>query len=551
MSFGGGGGGQRGLEQEEKNLINLQTQLGAESGAREATIFNELFQASQDLRGEIPGLQSQIGALEQDLFGARQDFLDIGQSRAGAEDALLRNALGLPSQVAGLGNEFAAIRQPQLNSANLIPPGAPPGSFSFRRGPVDPNTGQQIAGQPGVFDASFQDLSGGNQFALQGTPGIRGLAGNLTNPALISDQVQLAQQAQTEFNPALQGALGNLSFQGVGASGDAVAPVSSIGGLGNAAAAVARRNEQELFPLRGQTVQNLTQIAQGQTPQAVQNLANVPGQALQRDILEAQFQNARNRLIEQGQAGGGLNANLAGLEAQRALGVAGIQAQQAAAEQQLNRDLFGAATQAGLGANQDQANLLRQGADIFGLQGQQGIGSEQVRQSAIGLGGNLIGDIQQQRLASQALSGNLLNQAEQQRQSGLTGAIGALDAAVGRDLASIIGEQQALASGQQLQQALAGQLGRNADQFLLSEPNLIGQQAGLAQSNLAASTLPATLLQGVNITPASSFLGPAQQSVSSSLNAAAANRAQSQGALTEGLFGLGGAGLGLLAAAFI
>ena len=230
---------------------------------------------------------------------------------------------------------------------------------------------------------------------------------------------------------------------------------------------------QELAGIRGATLGTLSEVAQGRLPTAIENLFTGAGSNVERDILERQFQRARARTIEGvGGRGGALERNLAALEGQRALGVAGIAGRQAQARQNLASQLFGVATQAGLGAPEQEARLRGQAAGIFGT-------------------------------------------GEAQRQAGLRGSLQALDTAFGRDLASRQQAIEGLSRSQVLGQQLAQQFGRGADQFLLARPGALSQLAQLQQQLGVAPGLPTSLLQGTQTPGGTGLLGSAGQSLAS------------------------------------
>jgi hypothetical protein len=264
---------------------------------------------------------------------------------------------------------------------------------------------------------------------------------------------------------------------------------------------------QDLSGLRGNTLNTLEQVSRGQMPQAITDLFRGTA-GPERDVLEMQFQNARNQMLERSPTlGGNLSSNLANLDTNRAISLA--QQEQARGDQAraVAANLFGMSAEQGLTAPGQQAGLYGQASSMFG-------------------------------------------QAEQGRQGALSGALSAMDTAAQRDLQAQMQQQAALVQQQQLAQSLAGQYGANADQLQMALPGILGQIASLAQGQAVAPAIPAQILQGVNLTPGSSYLGQAMQGnqglIGSSMDAQIANQqAASQGAGGTGaLIGqLGGAAL--------
>jgi hypothetical protein len=222
----------------------------------------------------------------------------------------------------------------------------------------------------------------------------------------------------------------------------------------------------QLQPLRGQALDTLSQAAQGRISPQIQQLFTDAGGTRERDLLELQTQQARNRLMETtGSAGGSLDRNLAALEAQRVYGLGEQEARRTNAQRQLASQLFGTATEQGLTAPAQQAQLAGQAAGIFGS-------------------------------------------AEQQRQAGLTGALGAVETAAQRELAGRAFQQQAMVQGQQLAQQMGAQLGQGADALRLAAPEQLGQATALYnQQLLAPSIAPGVLGQGRVESPAA-YLSP-------------------------------------------
>jgi hypothetical protein len=250
----------------------------------------------------------------------------------------------------------------------------------------------------------------------------------------------------------------------------------------------------QLLPLRGQTLSTLNDVSQGRISPAIQELFTSAGGTRERDILELQMNNARNRLMEtSGAQGGLLERNLAALETQRALGLAEQESRRTDQQRQLAANLFGTAMEQGITAPQQEAGLRGQAASVYDLAGKQQMGS-------LGqLGSNY------------TAAAGLLQSAEQQRQTGLTGALGALDTAASRDLAARQFYQQSFVQSQQLAQQLAAQYGAGADQINLAFPEMAKQALGMGYLGLTAPFLPAQSLGQIPIGNPMNYLSPAKQ----------------------------------------
>lgn len=349
-------------------------------------------------------------------------------------------------------------------------------------------------------------VPGAQESASRFATNIEGQAGQL------QDEGIRRRQLEEQILGGAQGAalnVGNLGQQFRGTSTQGAQNIAGLGGqftggFGTAQAQgqdqilleafrsgrLGNQTAQELDPIRQQTLGLTGQALQGNIAPEIQQLfANASSG--ERDILEQQFNVARNRVAE-GAAGrgGNLNSNLASLEGQRALALGRLENQNTNAQRQLAGQLFGTGIDQGFSANQQVAGFGNQAGQLFGLAGGQGLAAEGQRQSALG-----------QQLSS-------------------------LDTALGRDLQGIAGQQQSEIQRQQLLQSLASQLGGGADQLRLSSPGLLGQSFGLQQGAIQLPSIPASISSGAQITPASAFLGPAQQSVSQSL--AASQQAEAQ-----------------------
>lgn len=262
--------------------------------------------------------------------------------------------------------------------------------------------------------------------------------------------------------------------------------------VGNQLTSEANLVGNQLTPLRQQTLGTLNDVAQGKISPAIQELFTSAGGTRERDILELQMRNARNNLIENsGAQGGMLERNLAALETQRALGLAEQESRRTDQQRQLAANLFGIATEQGISAPQQEAGLRGQAANAYNLAGQQQIASS-------GLLNNNF-----------AAAAGLLQSAGQQRQSGLTGAMTAMDAAAARDLSGRQFQQQSYINAQNLAQQLAGQYGTGADALRLAAPQMTGQGLAMAYQGLTSPFLPAQYLSQIPIDSPSNYLSPA------------------------------------------
>lgn len=245
----------------------------------------------------------------------------------------------------------------------------------------------------------------------------------------------------------------------------------------------------QLNPLRGQALDTLSQASQGQISPQIQQLFTDAGGARERDLLELQTQQARNQLMSRsGSSGGAMDRNLAAIEAQRVYGLGEQEARRTNAQRQLGAQMFGQATEQGLTAPQQQAQLAGQASGIFGS-------------------------------------------VEQQRQAGLTGALGAVETAASRELAGRTFQQQAQVQAQQLAQQYGAQLGQGADALRLAAPEQLGQASALYQQQLMAPSLGASVLAQAPVESAASYLSPvigAQSGIMGS-NIAASTAASQQG----------------------
>ena len=401
--------------------------------------------------------------------------------------------------------DFAAARLPNPSSGPTFIP-AP-----NQRGPanlLDPTTG---LARP--IDSVPEGALSTNTAIVNGQP----VTGFVPNPATLSAPPTTPFPGDTRGFPVggPRGPTGGPFGQGGGGfqpppptpRGSQTFPegtggIAGIQQQGQQVGGLAGQVGQELGGIRGNTLDTLSDVSQGRISPAIQELFTDAGGARERDILELQFQNARRRIIEgAGAQGGDLNRNLARLEGTRALGLAEQESRRTNQQRQLAQQLFGVATQTGLGAPGAEAALRGQ-------------------------------------------AGGLFAQSEAQRQSGLQGSLGALDAALGRDLQGQAATQSGLAQSQALSQALAQQFGQNADQFLFAQPGLFGQQAGFEQGAATSPGLATSLLQGLPVNNPASFLGPTGQILSQQQIAAQ----QAQTAANTG-FGqlLGTAGIAALA----
>lgn len=431
-------------------LIQQQIELGRGAAEREEELFRLRLADAQRIREQIPGFQGSFDATVRQAQLAQQQLGGEATRRRQAEEAVL----------GGLSTEGTRALAPQFQSifgtqgGGRIPPGFNVG------GPLSP-------GADGAFTRG-----------PQGSQDIPGFAGATTQPVqgrVISRPVgqgpAFAPSAQG-VTQELQGQIGAPPAQGIEqriqAARNVTPGVRGIEQQGQAVAGLGGQAGGELAGIRQSTLGTLGEVAQGRLPASIENLFQGAGSNVERDILERQFQNARARTIEGvGGRGGALDRNLAALEGQRALGVAGIAGRQAQVRQNLASQLFGVATQAGLGAPLEEAQLRGQAANIFGT-------------------------------------------GEAQRQAGLAGSLQSLDTALGRDLQR----------GQQL--------GRGAEQFLLARPGALTQLAALQQANLTAPGLPTALLQGTNVPTGAGFLGQAGQSIASQQQLAAQQAAAQQ-----------------------
>jgi hypothetical protein len=242
----------------------------------------------------------------------------------------------------------------------------------------------------------------------------------------------------------------------------------------------------QLDPLRGQALSTLSAASQGQISPQIQQLFTDAGGTRERDLLELQTQQARNKIMStSGSAGGAMDRNLAALEAQRVYGLGQQEASRTNAQRQLASQMFGQATEQGLTAPAQQAALATQAGGLFGS-------------------------------------------AEQQRQAGLTGALGAVETAASRELAGRSFQQQALVQGQQLAQQLGAQYGQGADALRLAAPEQLGQASALYNQQLMAPSLGASVLGQGPRDSAASYLGPTLGSLGGVIggNQAAASAAQ-------------------------
>lgn len=546
---GGGGGGDGGGTQviapgpsvQELRLIEELIRQGQAAGAREAGIFDQVNIDARGVRRNIPQLENELADIGGSLRATGGQLTQEGLDRRNQEEFLLRQQTGIAPQIGLLGGDARRVGQ---NARTQL--GGIAGAFENQGG-----LGQQ--------SAIAADLTGGRRSAQQELLGRR--AGqSLDTTSNIGDLRQLSGQS---------GRLG--AAEGITTAGDVREQGRNIArqGLGV---------EQDLAGTRRDTLGQLNAALQGEVSPAVQALFTDAGGALERDVLEAQFLNAENALRENApSAGGGLNRNLALLQTNRALGIAGQEARRTDQQRALARDLFGSAINQGLTAPQQIAALRGQAGSTFGQAGNLQLGAESTRQGAVGLGGSLQGQIGQQLLGSESArqggiglgagifgnvegqrqaalgqAANIFGNVESQRQSSLAGALGALDSAFGRDLQGIQNQQAALAQQQALGQSLGAQFGAGGDQLRLSAPNVLGQAAGIFQGAAAAPGLPANVLQGISVSPASSFLGPALGSATQSSTAAAnvalqqniANQ-QARTAQNAGLFNLLGTGAGI------
>ena len=183
-------------------------------------------------------------------------------------------------------------------------------------------------------------------------------------------------------------------------------------------------------------------------------------------MLELQTQQARNQLISRsGAQGGALDRNLAAIEAQRVYGLGEQEARRTNAQRQLAGQMFGQATEQGITAPQQQAALAGQASGIFGS-------------------------------------------VEQQRQAGLTGALGAVESAAARELEGRNFQQQALIQSQQLAQQYGAQLAEGADVLRLAAPEQLGQATALYNQQWMAPNSGASVLGQAPVESSAAYLGP-------------------------------------------
>lgn len=611
LASGKKGGGAIEQTPEQRAILLQQMRLAEIASNQQVELFRQQSGDAQQVRDEIPGLQSQLLGISNETGALADEFRNIGNARRGVEENILGGQLGTADEVAGRsrflasqaargGNQLSSIANEFLNTGgvptqgtgNRLPPGFNVGAplnpaqagGAFTRGGNIPNQGtpplattQPVQGfidsppnDQGVFTRGTTGVgfdgattqgepvltppprattpapnfpeqpligspSGGAPFrpnpigpAFVGgplpprqptlRPGNTGVPGGSPLPTATTNPVQAPINSRSPVGNGLPGGFDGATTQPqlppvptdplVPSGNPALSPPESQGGLagiqqqGQDLGGLANTVQTELGTLRGNALGTLNQVSQGQVPEAVQGLFTDAGGARERDILELQFQNARNQAFQQaGAQGGGLDRNLALLSQGRALGIAGQEERRTDAQRQLAQNLFGVATQAGLGAP----------GEVAGLRGQ---------------------------------SASVLSGAEGQRQSSLQGSLSALDTALGRELQGQQASIAGLSQSQQLAQQLAGQIGQNADQFLFAQPGLFGQEAGLLQNIAGAPGLPTSLLQGLPINNPAGLLGPAQQTLSQQQIAAQ----QAQAAENAG-FGqlLGTAGIAALA----
>lgn len=369
--------------------------------------------------------------------------------------------------------------------------------------------------------------------------------------------------------------------------------IAFLSGVGREAGAA----EQALTP---QAIQ-LLQTAQGGTvPNAISQL--FAPDTVGRSNLENQFQVARQRLVESGVRGGALNRALAGLEGQRALGIASnAQEQENAARaatlgllqqattfgltQPFEREqLAMAATQAAGGLGAQQAGLQQQALDLgrmtAGAIGEEALQRGALRGQLLGIGQSATEGMANERLQLQGLRNQLFGLSAQTAEAAFQGRLGArglqqqalqnaqANALAARELrgqqiglAGSLGAQQ-VASNLAIRQAqsdnlaremaarldIAGRLGAGADSLAFGvAPSLTTQGVTLRELMARAPSIPVDILRGG---------GPGGVRDLSGALAAASNAANfrdtepspfAAGAMGALSGGMGGAGIGFMA----
>lgn len=460
--------------------------MGLQAAQREAEAFQRAAIYADQASQQIPAFQNVASQAVGGALNAGNIALGEGQNRRAQQVALLNTLGGVPGLLQDTATLAAAEGMANAGQMRGLAGQLPqPGATAALQG-VGNAVGQQIFAGPqaGFAHGAGQQIFAGPQ---------AGMANELAMQRTMPHQVNVAQQALGSMPGDARPGLADAS-----AAQRWLAPIQDLSGAATGGmlptAEAANRIGQlgvqtgaELAGLRGQTLGTLSQVAEGEVPQAVQDLFTNVGGA-ERDILERQFQNARSNLMEStGNIGGSLTRNLGALEASRAIAIAQQEAARTNQQREMARGLFGLATEQGLDAPGQQAGLLAQAGGLTQ-------GAEQLRQGGVGLGAGILSDLEAQRRAGIGQAASIEGQLAQQRLEGL--------GLAGQTFAQIEAQRQAgLEAGAGIYGNLEAQrqagLGLGADIFaglegqrqagLMGQGQLFAQAEGQRQSGLTGA----------------------------------------------------------------
>lgn len=453
-----GKGADRDARSLQDFLIQEQIRLARAAEQQQNQVFGEASRVNQALQGPASNQAELTRALSQQQLILANQAGAAGQAQSALGGQAINNALASTGSLSNLQNNAAALGQGtnvsglvgrstvgqgnlaniQTSAQNINPLAGLPGTqrgqnvFNTRLTSVAPNQGnlqalsQASLGQRNAAVPALGNLQGfANQLAANSGQTPTGAASQLSGLAGLAGSE--FNRGAVDLNPQIGALRGNASL---------------VGGLGQQA-------QQELAPLRQQSLGILGQALNGQTPDAVNNLFQT--NPASRDVLERQFNVARQNTTERaGQRGGALSRSLAGLESARATAIAADAAQQDRARQEFTQGLLSAGLGQGLSALQQTQDAAGLSSNILQGAGAQQLQAEGLRQSALGQSIGATGTAGAQQLQGVGLRQNAQGQALQGLQSGLQGSL----ANTGQNL-SAIGQAGSL-ENQRLNQLLAG-----------------------------------------------------------------------------------------------